>query len=168
MISLKTKKKIIYAVILSVLFIIEASPLNFFKINGITPEFILPCIILIAMFEDEKYAAIFGLVFGLIFDMQSKIIGFNALFFMILGYAIGLLMHALIRRNIFSVFTFILTGVLLHNLLTYLLFFAYKSNGDFSFAFASIIIPKTIFSTAFGLLLYFGFNQLKLKIINKE
>lgn len=168
MLLLKTKKKIIYAVILALLFIIETSPLNLFKINGVTPEFILPCIILIAMFEDEKFGAIFGLIFGVIFDTQSKVIGFNALFFMLIGFAVGLLMQTLIRRNIFSVLTFIFLGVLLHNSLTYLFFFEFKGNGNFAYAFTKIIILKAIFSTICGVLLYFCFKRIKLKLIDKE
>jgi rod shape-determining protein MreD len=162
------KKKGIYTIILLLLFLIEASPERFIHFLGVPPELLLPCVILIAMFEKEKYGAICGLIVGIFIDTQSKIIGFNALYFMILGFFIGMIMSALIRINIYSVILLIFSGVFLHNVFTYLFFFVLYGNTSFRFAFLSIIIPKTVLSTVLGVAMYFGFKKLRINVFQKN
>lgn len=155
------KKRLLYVVIFLILFLLQSSPLKPIKLIGVTPELLLSGVILLAMFEGEKDAAVAGLILGFLSDIGGRLIGFNALLFMIVGYLIGILMNVLIRRNIISVVFLISAIVFIHNTLTYIFFFALWGDNNAYFAFTKIIIPKTIISTGFGLLLYALFKFLK-------
>lgn len=157
----RLKKHLIYSAVFLLVYIIEAAPHKFLTFFGTTPDLIIICVVLYAIFEGEKAGAILGLVIGLLCDVQSKIIGFNAIQFMILGYITGVLMQRLLRRNVITSISLCIACTFLSSMLTYIFFFLLWGDRNFIFAFLYIILLKAALSIPFSALFYNGFKYLK-------
>ncbi len=70
---------------------------------GCNPPLLLCAVVVCAMFEGEKSAALFGLFSGLFADaMLSGVFGLRAVLFLIFGYLIAFLEEKILSRNVFS------------------------------------------------------------------
>ena len=88
------------AFIFFLLYILQSTPgvLNFW---GYKPLLLAPCVISVAMLEQEYPGALFGAFAGALCDLNANTyFGFNAMMFMVFGLAVGLLCEYLTQRNL--------------------------------------------------------------------
>lgn len=124
---------------------------------GMTPLFVIPAVISIAMFEGETAGGIYGILAGLVWDCGTgRAFGFNALFLMCIGITIGLLIKFVFRNTVLSIFLFTLIFTVIHEFVTWFFFYYMIDNHDILFAIYHIIIPTTVLTLIFALPLYLG------------
>ena len=85
------KKRIIRYTIIFIIFYLLQTAIRPFTVYGTGPEYILTCTVILAMFEKERFGALYGLISGLFCDFSSSgLFGTRAIFFMTIDYLIGI------------------------------------------------------------------------------
>lgn len=113
-------KNVIYFFIGLALIILQNSILNFMSFFGVTFDFLLVYIIIIAINVGNDRAGILGLVLGLIQDLTvGRVLGVNALFYLFLGYGLGSLKDLVFKDNIITPLSLGTVGAIIKSLFTY-------------------------------------------------
>lgn len=139
------------------------------RILGITPLFLMPAAISIAMLEGETAGGIYGIIAGLFWDCSTgRVFGFNALFLMIIGIAIGLFVKFLIRNIPASclLFTFIFTFT--HEFITWFFFYYMEGNRNLVFALLHIILPTAAVTVVFAVPIYLLLRFISRRLTNDD
>lgn len=125
--------------------------------SNVTPLFIIPAVISISMMEGETAGGIYGMAGGLFWDAGTgRAFGFNALFLMIIGVAVGLFVKYLFKNTALSAFLFAALFTVTHELTTWFFFCFMTGNVHIGFAFLHTIIPTACVTLIFALPLYFA------------
>lgn len=90
-----------HSVLLAVCWLLQVTPGLLPRIFGTLPMPVMVCAVCIAMFEKDLAGAVFGLVGGLLTDLNSlHAPGFNAILMMMIGCAVGLLVSNLMKNTL--------------------------------------------------------------------
>ena len=82
------------------LYILQSTP-GMLEFWGYKPLLLAPCMISVAMLEQEYAGALFGAFAGALCDLNANTyFGFNAMMFMLCGLAVGLLCEYMTQRNL--------------------------------------------------------------------
>jgi len=134
-------------------------------IEGIAPIIIIPCTVSIAIFEKETAGAAFGVLGGLLWDLENgRTFGFNALFLMILCIAAALLIRQLFRNTIVSALIFCVIATFIQEFVTWFFFVYLAGNEQFGFAFLRIILPTCAYTLIFIFPFYYGARLVNRKL----
>lgn len=165
----KMRNKIfVYSLIFFILYIIEVTIVPF-KVNNCSPEYVFIAVILVAMFEKERYGAIYGLVIGLFYDFSDGgLFGLKAIFFMVLGYCIGFLLTKMMVLNIFTAYLLFIFNFLLFQLFYFNIHLMLNEKESIENAFIYLIIPKLTISLPFVAILYAVFKLLSVKLFKNK
>lgn len=138
-------------------------------IMNITPLFLLPAVISIAMLEGETAGGIYGIIAGLFWDCSTgRVFGFNALFLMIIGIAVGLFIKFLISNIPLSSFVFTLIFTFTHEFITWFFFSYMEGNRDLLFAFLHVILPTVIITVVFAVPIYLLLRKIGRRLTNDD
>jgi len=104
------------------------------QISDVLPTFfgikflpLLPLTVVLGMFERETYGLYYGLLAGIMWDMNLGAgDGFNAFFFAFVGFFCGLLMTYLMMNNLITANILCVISTLLYFLLNWLFFVAVR------------------------------------------
>ena len=138
---------------------------SFPQIFHVTPLFLIPAVITVAMFEGEMAGAVYGVFAGLLWDASAgRIFGFNGFFLMIVGLSAGLLVTYVFRNTMVS--SVLLTGgfTLLLEILTWFFFYYITGLGRFAFFFPQVILPTVLYTLPFAIPLFYGARQVNRKL----
>jgi rod shape-determining protein MreD len=150
-------KWVVYTLAVILIAVIQGTPHMLPAIEGAIPVIVIPCVISIAMFEGETAGTAFGILGGLLWDLESgRVFGFNALFLMIICIAVGLLIQQLFRNTIVSALIFCIAAAFIHEFVTWFFFAYLTGNEEFVFAFLRIILPTAAYTLIFILPFYLG------------
>lgn len=144
-------KFLTYAAIVFAAYIIQTTP-GLFEIFGIKPYLVLPACICIAVFEGEFAGGLFGFFAGLFVDSgAATVFGFNALVFLVLCVAAGLLTIYVFRRSTMNVMLLCLGAVFLRYALEFFFtFILFEYEGATPY-FYSQMGPQIVLSSIFSL-----------------
>lgn len=158
----------VYAV-LSVLVSAVAYFPAFPRIGGVAPVIAVPCVVAMAMFEGENAGAAFGIVFGLLWDLQAgRAFGFNALLLLIAGMAVGLLVQYLFSNSLFAAALFTLAALLFVELTTWFFFCYMTGEGRFIFYMLRVILPTAGYTLPFIIPVYYAQRWLSRRLAPQE
>ena len=88
------------AFIFFLLYILQSTP-GLLEFWGYKPLLLAPCMVSLAMLEQEYAGALFGAFAGALCDLNANTyFGFNAMMFMVCGLVVGLLCEYLTQRNL--------------------------------------------------------------------
>lgn len=142
----------VYALILTVFYLLQSVPALKLRFLGQAPELMLILTICVAYNESETFSAFFGLAAGLLNDIvTSSTVGASAIIFMFTAFFISVLLQTLLRRFFLTYVALILTSISLFLILNYIihsLLYGYVPLGQ---ALLKVILPKLLFS---GVLAY--------------
>ncbi|MBO5248770.1 MAG: rod shape-determining protein MreD [Clostridia bacterium] len=127
---------------------------------GCNPPYLLCCVVVCAMFFEEKTASLFGLIFGLFADsMSSGIFGFRGVLYLCFGYLVAFLSERVLSRNVFSS---TLTGILSVALAEIISWGVENLNHTVPFVQAAryVFLPRLVMALPVMLLLYVVFTVL--------
>lgn len=162
-------KWVVYTLAFVLLAVMQGTPHALPPIAGTLPLIIVPCAISIAVFEGVTAGAIFGIVGGIIWDIQSgKTFGLHSLLLMVACIAAALLIENLFRNTIFSAFVFSLVTTLVIEFITWFAFMYLKGNEQFAAAFLRIMLPTLAYTNIFIFPLYLGARLIHNKLPDKD
>ena len=146
------------------------------QISDVLPTFfgirflpLLPLTIVLGMFERETYGLYYGLLAGIMWDMNvASGDGFNAFYLAFIGFFCGLLMTYLMMNNLITASILCTAGILLYFLLNWLIFVAMKGlDGG-----TSILIHRSLPTAALNIvtfpLYYYGVRAIMKSFKLKE
>ncbi len=145
----KLVKFTVYALIVFIAYILQSTP-GLFDFFGISPIFVLPCCICIAVFDGEFSGGLFGFVMGLFCDSAGEtVFGFNALIFLLLCTASGLAAIYVFRRSTINIMLLCLAAVFIRSGLEFFFgFFLYDYENLREF-FYTVIAPQVVYTSVF-------------------
>ena len=94
-------KVIFYIILIFTFVIVQVNFLNFISIYGVIPNIVIILIVSIALLEGKIHGAAVGFSIGLCMDAVIGIaLGFQALFGMLLGFALGNINKRFFKENL--------------------------------------------------------------------
>lgn len=153
----KVKKTILIYAFLLIAFLIQTSPATHIGL-----EFFIPCLVVVSMFINEKEAAVAGIVFGLFYDIESRVIGYHIILFMFFAYFTSVLINVILRRNVLTVLILTESAVVITNFFTFIFFLLVWGNGDVS-TITEKIVPKILWAIPISVVVYFLFTIIRNK-----
>jgi len=115
-------------------FFLVVVALGILQISDVLPTFfgikllpLLPLTVVLGMFERETYGLYYGLLAGILWDMNVGAgDGFNAFFFAFVGFFCGLLMTYLMMNNLITATILCTLSTILYFLISWIIFVAVK------------------------------------------
>lgn len=155
----RTIKWALYAVIVLLTVVLQNTPGALPKLWGVCPILVIPCVTVIAAFEDVTAGAAFAVLGGLLWDLGNGItFGFNALFLMVLCVFISLLVRNLFRNTIVTALFFCLCSSLLIGVSKWFFFVYIAGRGLVS---PLLLLPRqAAYTLPFAAVYYFIFRWL--------
>lgn len=99
----------IYALIFIFFTILETNVLNALKISGVKPNLIISLVIAAAVIENEKYAAVFGMICGFIVDSSvGSPFFFSGIYYFFSAYTAGVMTRYYFTKSILTMIIVIL------------------------------------------------------------
>jgi|GEM_PF-973377 len=148
-------KSAIYALIFIFFTVLETNVLNDFKIFGVKPNLIISLVIAAAVTENEKYAAILGMVCGFIIDSSvGSPFFFSGLYYFFAAYVVAVISGVYFTKSLLTMIIMILPVCAVRGLFN--MFFLIGSWGNFKItdALLKYILPEYIYTVALAPLVY--------------
>lgn len=152
--------RIVFICILAVInVILESTSFQYMRIYGIKPDFSIMIIVAYAIMRGSSYGAFTGLGIGLLIDiMYGRVVGINALSYMVTGYIIGQAHENVFKDSFIPPLIFNFASVMIFQHCFILL--SYFSN-DFSSAgipyvymLLKVALPQAFYNAAIGWMIY--------------
>ncbi len=145
--KVKTKRYLIYALIIFLAHILQNTVPFFPEILSVKPILLIQVAVCIAMFEGEIVGAAAGLLAGVLWDTVTVTAdGYVALYLMIACAVCGVLLRIFMRNNIVTYFI-MCAGILFIYLVTYVIFFiSARGIDDAGQIFLRYYIPMGLYS----------------------
>ena len=148
-------KAIIISIIILVNFILQSTLFQFLRINNVIPNTSLILVICFAINSDKKRAALIGFIIGILQDIIfGKIIGLDALIYLLLGYLISLINKNIFKENFIIPFVFTAFGTVVYYIIC--TFFVYFSgfNMDFLGIFKNMLVTEVFYNAIVSIVIY--------------
>lgn len=148
--------------------ILETTLFQFFRIDGIKPDFVIILIISYAILEGGAYSAAIGLVSGLLIDiLYGRVLGINAFSYMITGYIFGQARENVFRDSILPPALFNFAAVIIYQHIYFLLMYLtgnlLHDGVMYTQILFRIILPQGIYNAILGAVVYRFFLHLNNK-----
>ena len=145
--KIKTKRYIVYALILFLAHILQNVVPVFPELLSVRPLLLISVAVCISMFEGEIVGAAAGAIAGVLWDTVTVAAdGYNALFLMIACAICGVLLRIYMRNNIVT-YLIMNSAITLVYLMTYVLFFISARGIDgVGLIFLTSYLPMGIYS----------------------
>lgn len=164
-------KAVHHSIWLILLSALQPTLLNYIKIFHVKPNLFLIYIVLAAFFCGKRDGAIIGAVFGIMLDLLlGKLVGLHAILYMYFGFLFGLISENILKKPTVLIS---LLAVLVTSLFTGGIEYLFRSftvtEIPFTYACINILLPETIYSTVFTILMYLILKKtIKIFSINKR
>lgn len=138
---------IAHCLLLLVCYLLEVTPNLFPTVFGTLPNLIIIVVICIAMFEKDLAGALFGLAGGLLLDLTSlQLPGFNAIIFLIIGCAAGLIVSNLLKNTLSSALLLCGGAALIYNIIYWLIFYVFRGVDHALYYFARYMLIEVLYT----------------------
>lgn len=136
--------------------VLQGDPHILPRIAGMGPLLLIPCTAVVAMQEGEIPGAVFGVLGGLIWDVNSgTVFGYSALFLLVVAIVSALMVQLLFRNTPAAGLLFTIAFALLHGCVTWFFYVYLRGNVDFAGAFLRTILPTAAYTSLFAIPLYY-------------
>ena len=124
------------------------------KLGNVAPNLLLIVTVSYALIKGKRQGAIVGFFCGLMIDIFfGKIIGFNALIYLYIGYCNGYLYKLFYKGSLLIPAIMIAISDLAYGIIKYMLFML-NGKTDINYYFMNIILPEIIYTTVLMFLIY--------------
>lgn len=154
-----------YAIIVLVFFVLQTSSDSICRAFGFTPNFLLLLTIAVAFRESETFAAFFGLICGLLYDLTTQTgVGMRAVLFMFGAYLLSIALQT-VFRPLFLSYVYVCLGALaLEGLFDYLFYILLNDALPFRVAFINIMLPRFLLSGVWSYAVYYVVYRFNLSL----
>lgn len=148
-------KTLIIGIIIIVNFILQSTVLQSISIYNIIPNTSLILVICFAINSDKKKGALIGLIIGILQDIIfGKLVGLNALVYMVIGYLITLTNKNIFKENYIIPFLFTAIGTAFYYLFGTFFIYFLGYDMDFFNIFKNMLIIEVIYNSIISLFIY--------------
>ena len=154
-------KVIFYIILIFTFVIVQVNFLNFISIYGVIPNIVIILIVSIALLEGKIHGAAVGFSIGLCMDAVIGIaLGFQALFGMLLGFALGNINKRFFKENLLVMVICTFISTILFESAMFFGSYLYGIHLDFLLTVQNVILPEAVLNSALGLVLFFIIVQI--------
>ena len=148
-------KSVIYAVIFIFFAVFETSILNSFKISGVKPNLIISLVIAAAVIENERYAAVLGMICGFMIDSSvGSPFFFSGIYYFFAAYITGIISKHYFTKSLLTMVVMILPVCAVRELFNMFYLIGVWQNFDIIKALWQFILPEYIYTVAFAPFIY--------------
>lgn len=145
--------------------ILEATLFQFLRIGGIKPDIVIVLIVSYAILEGGAYSAAIGLASGLLIDiLYGRILGVNAISYMITGYLLGQAHENVFKDSILPPALFNFAAIIIYQHIYFLIMYLtgnlLHDGISYTYILVRVILPQGIYNAIFGAVLYRVFLHL--------
>lgn len=157
-------KHIVYSIVLLILFVFQTCGNNL-KFNSIfEPDLIFAFVIAAAMWEGELFGLVYGLAGGILCDILGSRPGYFALIYMLLGYAVALIIKFLVVNSIKSYLIICISGFVLVSFMTFFFMHFIWGQGGFLELIINVIFKRGLATLLTGVGIYYLLGKLSEKL----
>ncbi len=150
------KKILIIALVIYVCFLLQTSVFSRYRLAGVTPNILVCVVSTYGFMKGRKHGIIIGFCIGLILDIFSgSLFGVYALIYMYIGLLNGFFKKQFFGDDLRLPMILIGTSDLIYGVINYLVFFALRSQYDFTFYFMNIIAPEVVYTLLVSIFIYY-------------
>lgn len=140
--------QLLIAVTLVFNLILQTTILQHFRIFGIIPNTTLILLVVFAILFGRKKGAGIGLIAGLLQDILiGKILGVNALVYMLIGLGIGSFENKIFKDHAVTPIFFTLLATLSYHLMHYLIMYTVNDRVDIILLFTKVIAIEAVYNS---------------------
>lgn len=139
--------------------ILESTLFQYMRIYGVKPDFSIMIIVAYSIMRGSSYGAFTGLGIGLLVDiMYGRVIGVNALSYMVTGYIIGQSHENVFKDSFIPPFIFNIVSIIIFQ--HFYLLLSYFSNNlpitgtSYLYMLPKVILPQALYNAVIGSLVY--------------
>lgn len=165
-----SKRRILCTIILIVIcFLIQTSVLHYIALGSIIPNLLIVITSSVGFMRGKKEGMLVGFFCGLLIDVfYSDIMGYQAFFYMIIGYANGFFQRIFFDEDIKLPLLLIASSEFLYGIFIYIFSFLLRSRFDFRYYLLNIIVPELIYTMLATIILYQIIRKLNNKLLDYE
>ena len=149
-------KSVIYALFFIFFTVLEMNILNEVKIFGAKPNLIISLVIAAAVIENERYAAVLGMIFGFLIDSSiGSPFFFSGIYYFFAAYIAGAVTRIYFTKSFLTMMMMILPVCAVREVFS--LFYLIGSWGGFNIseAFLVYLLPELLYTIALAPIIYF-------------
>lgn len=162
------KRKILQFILIICCFVLQTSFLRFFALANVSPNLLIILPAIFGFLGGQREGIYVGFVSGFIFDLFfSKVIGLNALIFVLIGFVAGFFTEHYNKNEIIIPLFTVTIGDFSYGFINYVFNFLLRNRLDIGYYLVNIIIPEIVY-TVFVMILVYKFILFIDKIANKK
>lgn len=125
------------------------------QLAGVFPDVLIILVVAAGYTRGQMAGMMTGLFSGLLLDCSvGSIVGLYAAFYLLIGYLIGFSNKVYDRDDYIMPITFIGLSEFVYNNLYYVINFLLRGRLDYGYYLGRIMLPRTIYTLAVGIVLY--------------
>lgn len=149
------KKRIVFILMTVICVLLQGTVFQWIAIASIKPNLLVLVTVAIGLLRGKKSGALTGFFMGLLTDVCfSRIIGFEALLYLWIGYFSGYFYRIFYDDDIKTPILLISVGDLAYGLFHYGITFLLRGRIDFFFYLGRIILPEMMYTLVLTIVLY--------------
>ncbi|SCY15820.1 rod shape-determining protein MreD [Alkaliphilus peptidifermentans] len=154
-------KALIIGVIIVINLIFQSTLLQYFKIYDVLPNTALILVISLAIYSGKNKGAIIGFFVGILQDIIfGRIIGLNAMIFMVTGYTVGSINRNLFKDNLIVPFTLTALATGFYEVINMLLIFLLGYRIELFNVFKKMLFIGVLYNSIFSVIIYIYVSKL--------
>jgi len=162
-------KPIIISLIIVFNLILQSTVFQWIKIYGVLPNTALILVISLAIYNGKNKGAIIGFFIGILQDIIfGRIIGLNALIFMIIGYLVGLMDKKIFKDNLIIPFILTALATVFYESINLLLIFSLGYRIELFNVLKKMLITEVTYNSILSPIIYFYVSKLSKSSLMKK
>ncbi len=153
----------VYTLIAAFIILIQSTGLLTLQIGTASAVLVLPLTVYAGFYFGPYGAAVFGFLVGAATDAYSSTLAFNTVFFMVGGFAAGLIMSHYFNRNTAAAAVMNFGGAGIYFFIKWLVVYAFRDPSA-GFVLLHFSLPSFIYTAALGFGMFFIANPIFKKI----
>ncbi|MDD3766099.1 MAG: rod shape-determining protein MreD [Eubacteriales bacterium] len=159
----------IYTVLAIILCALQTTIFEHLSFFGTVPNLLIGLVVCVALTRSALEGGAIGLLCGIFIDVLGRgTFGVNALLFLYIGVALGLVSNKFYRIRGLVVFAFAFLSNFVYAFLMFFFKFYIWGYGNMLAALAKKIIPETIYTAVFSVLILFLIRSINKRVMGEE
>ncbi|MCD5415028.1 MAG: rod shape-determining protein MreD [Clostridiales bacterium] len=148
-------KNLIIGTIIMANFILHTTLFHNFKLFGVIPNTALVLVVTFSIHYGKSKGAVIGFLMGIIQDILfGRVVGMNALAYMLIGYFVGMMTHKIIMEKLVVPFLLVALSTLLNALINLLFIYFLGFRTEVFLLFKDIIIVEMPYNAFLSVPIY--------------
>jgi len=149
-------RPVIISLIIILNLILQSTVFQWIKIYGVLPNTALILVVSLSIYNGKNNGAIIGFCIGILQDIIfGRIIGSNALIFMLIGYLVGLMDQKIFKENLIIPFVLTALATVFYETINLLLIFSLGYRIELFNVLKKMLIAEVIYNSILSPFIYF-------------